>query len=230
MPHFHFYSIVPEQLLSLRQQVSAMIASNDLAAWGKLYEKLSIIRPPPRFGVVRGLSVQSKPLTECSYYSSRPDLLPDALPDGRSVDWLLRELAIMTALHNLRGGWDKFNIDFVIHANDHILRKGRPDLHEEYEHFKAVVLGHEDAFPGELDFLRQVDGYNSFLTHETIADVVAREDRSDFLETCAATFDEMTANEPIWRHLADEVRRISLFLRLMTLHPKVTLVYTELAT
>jgi hypothetical protein len=228
MPVFEFYSIRAQDFTALGERVGAMIEDQDLDGWRKVHEQLQFVHSPPHVSGHGTIIAYAEPVTACSQqgWGPGPNLDADALPDPRSIGWVLRELAIMSATHRLIGTWDKFNKDFtrwLPHA-------GLLETDAERSAFSAfleAIFAPRTPYVAELAFLQHPDGANAFVTVEQIAELVELEDRVALIDRLVGRLQRQ--EDKVWRHFATELRRLEHFLRLMKLSG-LPMFYSELHT
>jgi hypothetical protein len=228
MPLFEFHSIRARDYVALHDRIEALSRDSDLDAWRRLYEQLRFVHRPPHVSGHGTVIASSDPITDCSAqgWGPGPDLAPDVMPDPRSVAWILRELAIMTASHRLIGRWDKFNDAWVTWLPEAGLLETEAER-EAHQNLSAVIFRSRDEYPPELAFLKHPDGANAFVTTDQIERLVEQEDRVELLQRLARRL--RRHEDAVWHHLGDEMKRLELFLRLMKL-AKRPMFYSELWT
>ena len=228
MPLFEFHSIRARDFVTLRNHIAEISRDHDLDAWRRMYEQLQFVHHPPCVSGHGTVIASIAPITDCSSqgWGPGPNLSPETMPDPRSIGWILRELAIITASHRLLGRWDKFNDAWVTWLPGAGLLETDAER-EAHQNLSAIILRPRDEYPEELAFLEHPDGANAFVTAAQISRLVEQEDRVGLLERLSRRLHRH--EDSVWHHLGTEMKRLELFLRLMKLSER-PMFYSELWT
>lgn len=215
-----FYAIAEQRAIAFGRRTQAVLADRDIAAWTKLFEKLSVLRRRPYLAHNGTFDLDVEPLTRFDWYL-RPDrtyevLAPNVTPpvDYEPLQWLLTNALLLACDYKLFVRWSKFHFGWTITiADEKMVQPGTEQA--EFDLIVHTFFEHPGGLPQELRFLASASYLHAYATAERTREIVEVEDGAGLLARLARHYGSST--EPITRSFGEEIGKLHHFLRIAAL-------------